>query len=583
MMHGAVVLRTLNSNRAGFVFVQEDEIWKRKKLNGHNRYKWADGTEIEETMSFPIQFLENGQRSFSRQEIGDDCDGVICFVDKCDGSDLILCAKLGKDKFCPLDLPADGKHVRCSKTKNTIKKEKNFVQYNVNQISGNNQWQHKPSTHLRHTINKNDNQIQENKRGPDVCPGFGNGTKKRKERDETEEEKQERNRKSRIFQKHGVDSAVHDAYGTHIGLKKKALVLDESGKSYRGRFIIPNPNQIDQDEMDFMFPPCGTQVNVLKKMKKHFSSPDDAEEELSSWCEPVRLEVLDANDFDIQYFTNENNQVISAFVGSKMAEDLIHNKLKKSDTEEFFSSAEKVSDGAVRNCTKAGGFQLFGPVPKTAQAGTFATKGSPEERKGGLIRPRPTDYERKGNNKEEHARHSQLLKKFGDAAARAQNKYLPFQMFGNNSYTGGFDCEINIQTILFYNTIHQDPDKRRKEQQQKLKERISKLEEKLNNMERNKDELKEYIAAQKGMVQDTFTTCTWLLEEKDEWELFVYFIFPASRIALRLTHKCALTFKGYSIYHGTSVTAAINKTTKEVRFLTDGDKSFGVVNAWGKG
>ena len=40
------------------------------------------------------------------------------------------------------------------------------------------------------------------------------------------------------------------------------------------------------------------------------------------------------------------------------------------------------------------------------------------------------------------------------------------------------------------------------------------------------------------MVNDIFTTCTWLLEEKEEWELFVYFMFPASGIALRLTHKC---------------------------------------------
>ena len=232
-------------------------------------------------------------------------------------------------------------------------------------------------------------------------------------------------------------------------------------------------------------------------MKKRFSSPENAEQELSTWCASVPCKIIDIDENEMQYFTNENNEVISAFVGSKMAETLIHNKLKKSDTEEFFSSAKKVSGGAVRNCTEAGGFQLFGPFCKTGQAATFATKGLPDKRKGGLIRPRTTDYKRKGDDKEKHSRHSQLLKKFGDAASMAQKIYMPFQMFGNNLYTGGFDCDINIQTILFYNTIHQDPDKRRTKQQQQKIDEILKLEERLEKLKGNKDELKEYITAQK--------------------------------------------------------------------------------------
>ena len=323
---------------------------------------------------------------------------------------------------------------------------------------------------------------------------------------------------------------MHNFYGTYIGLKKKALFLHEHGKSYKKQFLIPNPAQINEKNMDFFLPPRGTTVNGVKKMKKRFSSPENAEQELSTWCASVPCKIMDIDENEMQYFTNENNEVISAFVGSKMAETLIHNKLKKSDTEEFFSSAKKVSGGAVRNCTEAGCFQLFGPFCKTGQAATFATKGLPDKRKGGLIRPRTTDYKRKGDDKEKHSRHSQLLKKFGDAASMAQKSYMPFQMFGNNLYTGGFDCDINIQTILFYSTIHQDPDKRRAKQQQQKNDDILKLEKRLEKLKGNKDELKEYIAAQKGMVNDIFTTCTWLLEEKEEWELFVYFMFPASAI-----------------------------------------------------
>ena len=235
------------------------------KLNGHNRYKWPDGTETPEIMSFPIQFIENKQHSFSRQEIGDDCHGVVCFLDKLDGSDLVLCVKHGKDRFCPLDLQADGKYVKYSITKNTIKKEKGFVQYNVNQISGNNEWQNKQSHNLSHTINKKDHQIQENKRGPDVCPGFGNGARKRKKRNGTKAKKKERNKKRRIFQEYGVDSTVHNFYGTYIGLKKKALFLHEHGKSYKKQFLIPNPAQINEKNMDFFLPPRGTTVNGVKK------------------------------------------------------------------------------------------------------------------------------------------------------------------------------------------------------------------------------------------------------------------------------------------------------------------------------
>ena len=135
-------------------------------------------------------------------------------------------------------------------------------------------------------MNTKDHQIQENKRGPDVCPGFGNGARKRKKRNEskakkkernkkedffrkkrneTKAKKKERNKKRRIFQEYGVDSTVHNFYGTYIGLKKKALFLHEHGKSYKKQFLIPNPAQINEKNMDFFLPPRGTTVNGVKK------------------------------------------------------------------------------------------------------------------------------------------------------------------------------------------------------------------------------------------------------------------------------------------------------------------------------
>jgi hypothetical protein len=182
-------------------------------------------------------------------------------------------------------------------------------------------------------------------------------------------------------------------------------------------------------------------------------------------------------------------------------------------------------------------------------------------------------------------RHSHLCRKHGNAA-EAQKRHLPFEMRGNSAYSG-FDCNIDIpvQTIQFYSTIHKDKDERLSVQKEEIKDRLSKLREDAEKSKdaTNKEYMDDYIAAQISMETDIFTTCTWMVEGSGEWELFVYFVFPASNAALLLTHKCALSFKGSRNWHGTTIPVAINKTTKQVRLITDGDESVGVVRAWGKG
>lgn len=49
------------------------------------------------------------------------------------------------------------------------------IWHNVNQISGNNEWQHGHDDKMKGTVNSRDLQIQESKAGPDICPGFGTG------------------------------------------------------------------------------------------------------------------------------------------------------------------------------------------------------------------------------------------------------------------------------------------------------------------------------------------------------------------------------------------------------------------------
>ena len=575
-------------NRFGFVFVPkgDDNVWCKKKLNSRYRYRWKEGSNKKK---LPIQFINNIQHSYSNRDTGKkrgrEFDGIVCFLERCKGEELVLCARLGQD-FCPLHLQEDGKHATYD-CNIVIKKEEHDVWHNVNQISGNNEWQHGHHDKMKDTVNSRDLQIQESKAGPDICPGFGTGAAtgghKRSKKRNKEHRKAEKEWK-KCKENKGVTLPVHQFFSHYMTFKNKAVLFDEAAKSHVGRYCCPNPAQLNQEKMQFFLPPKGTNVNKLKQ-NKQFASPENAEQELLKFCEPVEFEIIDIDANETQYFVDSNGDVVSAFFGTALADKQIYSRLKETEIEDFFKRGKTVVDkSASRNVCKAGGLQIFGPYCKTEQAGTFATKGLADIRKDGLLRERASDYVRKGNNNDEHARHSKLLNKHGNFAADAQNKLLPFQMQGNNFYFGGHDCDINIQSILFFNTIHKDPDARHKEQQIVLKKRILKLEEKLKKLTDYNDVecLKEYIAAQKSMVKDTFTTCTWMLEEKDEWELFVYFIFPASRIALRLNNKCALSFKGARNFHATSIAAAVHRHTKEVRFLVDRDESFGSINAWGR-
>ena len=157
-------------NRFGFVFVPKGKGWvKKKRLHGRYRYRWKAGSNKKK---LPIQFIKNIQHSYSNRDTGRkpgrEFDGIIC-----KGEELVLCARLGQD-FCPLHLQEDGKHATYD-CNIVIKKEEHHVWHNVNQISGNNEWQHGHHDKMKDTVNSRDLQIQESKAGPDICPGFGTG------------------------------------------------------------------------------------------------------------------------------------------------------------------------------------------------------------------------------------------------------------------------------------------------------------------------------------------------------------------------------------------------------------------------
>lgn len=83
----------------------------------------------------------------------------------------------------------------------------------------------------------------------------------------------------------------------HVILKNEAVLFDEAAKSHVGCYSYPNPAQINQEKMEFLLPPKGTNVKQLKQ-NKQFASPENAEQELLKFCEPVEFKIIDidAND-----------------------------------------------------------------------------------------------------------------------------------------------------------------------------------------------------------------------------------------------------------------------------------------------
>jgi len=103
-----------------------------------------EGREQQEEAPYSIYqqhttFLLYSNRD-TRRKPGREFDGIICFLERGKGEELVLCARLGQD-FCPLHLQEDGKHAKYD-CNIVIKKEEHHIWHNVNQISGNNEWQH---------------------------------------------------------------------------------------------------------------------------------------------------------------------------------------------------------------------------------------------------------------------------------------------------------------------------------------------------------------------------------------------------------------------------------------------------------
>ena len=107
-----------------------------------------------------------------------------------------------------------------------------------------------------------------------------------------------------------------------------------------GRYCYPNPAKLNQEKMQFLLPPNGTNVKKLKQ-NKEFASPENAEQELLKFCESVEFEIIDIDENDTQYFVDVNGDVVAAFFGTALADQQIYSRLKETEIEDF-SNVEKL-------------------------------------------------------------------------------------------------------------------------------------------------------------------------------------------------------------------------------------------------
>jgi len=138
----------------------------------------------------------------------------------------------------------------------------------------------------------------------------------------------------------GVTLPVHQFFSHYKTLKNKAVLFDEAAKSHVGRYCYPNPAQLNQEKMQFLLPPNGTNVKKLKQ-NKEFASPENAEQELLTFCESVEFEIIDIDENDTQYFVDVNGDVVAAFFGTALADQQIYSRLKETEIEDF-SNVEKL-------------------------------------------------------------------------------------------------------------------------------------------------------------------------------------------------------------------------------------------------
>ena len=295
--------------------------------------------------------------------------------------------------------------------------------------------------------------------------------------------------------------------------------------------------------------------------------------------------------------TMETNEKYIAYLLGPSLTDFVYKSLSMKKIMETYRNGEGIRKNTKRLVNKSGGQQVFGPQRTGGMSGCTPSQGPGFRRVTDCgVKIEQWDYTRNdpwNDNMMQQYEFSSYLKEMGAQAYRLAKHFAVPYTKGHYAGRQGSSspCALTLLTSdWFFSSMHKDGDVHssgRKSMNLLMLDKLSEFVGKAKLGGTAKMLTDSLLPAQKVAAETTLTTCTYLIDESSDWEIFSYFILPSSGIAIELSHKCALVWHAGKISHGTAVNVAKNKKTGMVIYLGIGPNKNcsvpGSVRAWGEG
>lgn len=318
-----------------------------------------------------------------------------------------------------------------------------------------------------------------------------------------------------------------------------------------------------------------------------FKSPSSASHHAALFGTIVRYRICSFDHKAKSFFMRDGAGHVALFLSGVYTHQC-HRHFQPKELNDFFALALQVTPPTARKTTHHGGSQMFGPQHSSTLARCSPIQGPPTVLKTWYGSRTVFSQSKRCGDVLENVSSSKMAERLATATSNGIAKEIAYPYVRGHSVGRYGPCAIHIFTQqFFYNSAHKDPDGHILEYQQEIQSRIQELEgiiAKKNPSEKESQYLQWMLEGHR--VSDSApSTCTWSIDSNDDnWVVHVYFLFPASRIALRLEDKCGLFWHPAKLVHCTAINVATNKATGETVFLgVAGGNAPVNVRAWGGG
>ena len=370
------------------------------------------------------------------------------------------------------------------------------------------------------------------------------------------------------------------------------ISLVEEYEPYLRHFGVPLLSTAAKDgsSMDFAMLSVNQHKYFTASLQRanSFKGPSAASQHAASFGTTVKYKICAFDIADAKSFFMRDGVGHVALFLSNVYTNQCHKHFKPHQLDEFFELAHQVTPPTARKTTGHGGCQMFGPQHSSTLARCSPMQGPPTIVKTWYGSRTVFNQAKRCGDVLANVTSSKMAERLGTAATNGIAREIAYPYVRGHTIGRYGHCAIHLATQqFFYNSAHKDSDAHIKEYQQEIQRRIQELEDILarkNPSEKERQYLQWLLEGHR--VSDSApSTCTWCIDAYDDnWVVHVYFLFPASRIALRLSDKCALFWHPAMLVHCTAINVATNKGTGETIFLGIAGGSAPVnVRAWGGG